>query len=140
MRQIWTAFVALAALALMLSGFARAAELSSEPMLRIEAGMHTAPIKKFSLSADGTLMVTGAADKAVRIWSLPDGRLLRTLRVTIDAADGGKVFAVALSPDGTIAAVGGWDAAFGVSAENYPFQCRDGRDPAPARPLADRGQ
>ena len=64
------------------------------PMLRIEAGMHTGVVMRIDLSADGKLMVTGASDKTVRLWSLPDGKLLRTLRVPISPDNGGKVHAV----------------------------------------------
>ena len=47
-----------------------------EPILMIEAAMHTGPIDRIGTSADGRLLVTGAEDKTVRLWSLPDGRLL----------------------------------------------------------------
>ncbi|MBL8893526.1 MAG: WD40 repeat domain-containing protein, partial [Rhizobiales bacterium] len=80
------------------------------PMLRIEAGMHTGVVMRVDLSADGKLMVTGSSDKTVRLWSLPDGKLLRTLRVPISPDNGGKVHAVAISPDGSLIAAGGWDA------------------------------
>jgi WD40 repeat protein len=45
----------------------------------------------------------------VRVWSLDDGRLLRTLRVPTGAGNVGKLFAVALSPDGSTVAAGGVD-------------------------------
>ena len=80
------------------------------PMLRIEAAMHTGVVMRVDLSADGKLMVTGSSDKTVRLWSLPDGKLLRTLRVPISPDNGGKVHAVAISPDGSLIAAGGWDA------------------------------
>ncbi|MFO0994152.1 MAG: caspase family protein [Hyphomicrobiales bacterium] len=80
------------------------------PMLRIEAGMHTGVVMRVDLSADGKLMVTGSSDKTIRLWSLPDGKLLRTLRVPISPDNGGKVNAVAISPDGSLIAAGGWDA------------------------------
>jgi WD40 repeat protein len=80
------------------------------PMMRIEAGMHTAVVMRIDLSADGKLLVTGSSDKTVRLWSLPDGTLLRTLRVPISPDNGGKVYAAAISPDGRLIAAGGWDA------------------------------
>ena len=45
------------------------------PQLRIEAGMHTAAVRRIDISADGKLLVTGSDDKTVRLWSLPDGKL-----------------------------------------------------------------
>jgi hypothetical protein len=76
--------------------------------LRIEAGMHTATIKRISLTADGRMMATGSDDKTVRLWSLPDGKLVRTLRPPIGPGNDGKVYAVALAPDGRWVAAGGW--------------------------------
>lgn len=59
---------------------ASAAELPKEPQLRIDGGMHTAVIRRLDVSADGKFLVTGSEDKTARVWSLPDGRLLKTLR------------------------------------------------------------
>ena len=46
----------------------------------------------------------------MRLWSLPEGRLLRTLRWPIGPGSDGKVDAVAVSPDGKLVAAGGYDA------------------------------
>ena len=93
----------------------------SDVFLRIEAGMHTAPIQRIGVDAAGTLIVTGSYDKTARLWALPQSgrgtpQLLRTFRVPIregDQGDGGKVYAVALSPSGKWLAAGGWDARYG---------------------------
>ena len=81
------------------------------PMLRIETGMHTATIRKVGVDAACTRLATTSDDKTVRLWSLPDGRLERTIRLPIGAGDGGKVYAAALSPDGRWLAAGGYDAS-----------------------------
>ena len=49
-----------------------------EPILRIDPGMHTAPIKRIGVDAACTLLATGSEDKTVRLWRLPEGKLLRT--------------------------------------------------------------
>jgi WD40 repeat protein len=83
---------------------------SQDPVLRIETGMHTATIQRIGVDRDCRLLATGSYDKTVRLWSLPEGRLLRTLRVPIGPGDDGKVDAVAVSPDGKLVAAGGFDA------------------------------
>ncbi|MGE0240967.1 MAG: caspase family protein, partial [Parvibaculaceae bacterium] len=98
---------------------AAAAELPTEPQLRIDGGMHTAIIRRLDVSADGRILVTGSEDKTVRAWSIPDGRLLRTLRLPVAPGDVGKVFAVALSPDGKLIAAGGWDDANLATSLDY---------------------
>ena len=80
-----------------------------DPQLRIEAGMHTAAIWDLDVSADGRLIVTGSDDKTVRLWSADDGRLIRTFRVPIGPGSEGRIYAVAISPDGRMIAAAGWD-------------------------------
>jgi WD40 repeat protein len=99
--------------------------LSKEPVLRIENGTHTAPIKKISVDAANRYFVTASDDKTVRVWELATGRLLRILRPPIGANHEGKVFAVAISPDGETIVAGGW----GIIRSNpiYVFDRSSGR-------------
>jgi Caspase domain/WD domain, G-beta repeat len=81
------------------------------PVLRIETGMHTATIWRIGVDAACRRASTGSDDKTVRLWSLPDGKLERIIRLPIGPGNGGKVFAIDLSPDGRRLAAGGWDAS-----------------------------
>lgn len=101
-------------LAVVLIGFAAAgkpaawaASAPSEPILRLETGMHTAPIWGISVDAKEKYLVTSSDDKTVRVWDLGSGRLLRVLRPPIGPDDEGKLYSVAISPDGRTVACGG---------------------------------
>jgi WD40 repeat protein len=81
------------------------------PVLRIESGVHGAPIKRMAADTQCRLLATGSDDKTVRLWSVPERKLLRTERLPIGPGNQGKIFAVAMSPDSRLVAAGGWDAA-----------------------------
>jgi len=77
------------------------------PLPRIETGMHTGVIRHIDVDAAERYLVSGSEDKTVRVWDPRDGTLLQTLRIPIGAGDVGKVYSVALSPDGNTVAAGG---------------------------------
>lgn len=102
---------ALAALALGLGGVsppAQAAEPTTAPLPRIEAGMHTAVINRIATDAQGRWAVTASDDKTARLWEVSTGKLLGVLRPPQDVGNEGKLYAVAMSPDGRQVAVAGW--------------------------------
>ncbi|MBN8216421.1 MAG: caspase family protein [Spirochaetes bacterium] len=76
------------------------AELSREPVLRLEAGMHTARINQVAGDARGRFLATASHDKTARIWDAASGRLLRVLRPPIAAGGEGRLHAVAMTPEG----------------------------------------
>jgi WD40 repeat protein len=87
------------------SSFLVAADPPAAPMLRIETRMHTAAIKKIGVDAQNRFLVTGSDDKTVRVWELETGNLLRILRPPVGEGDEGKIYAVAISPDGRTVSV-----------------------------------
>ena len=85
-----------------------AAGLADAPVLRIETGMHTAKIGRIAIHPGKNILASASYDKTLRIWSLGDGKLIRTLRVPIGAGREGALYGVAISPDSTTIATAGW--------------------------------
>lgn len=96
------------AAALCLAVQAQAGQPPTEPQLRIEAGMHTNMINRIATDAQGRYAVTASDDKTARVWDAATGQLLQVLRPPMGAGSEGKLYTVALSPDGRSVAVGGW--------------------------------
>src|SRR5512143_185810 len=92
-------------LATLLAALALAGEPPAEPILRIEAEMHTAIVNKAAVTHDGRLL-TVFDDKTARLWSVGSG-LSGTLRVPIDTAGEGRLYTVAASPVQDSAVLGG---------------------------------
>ena len=80
------------------------------PVLVVDPGRHTAPIRRADADAAGRLAATASDDKTVRLWSLADGALLRTIRLPAGPGNVGQAHAVALDPAGALVAAGGWTA------------------------------
>jgi WD40 repeat protein len=78
------------------------------PFLRLETSGHTAPIRRIAVDAQARYVVSASDDKTARVWDLATGKRLQTLRPPLGEGHEGKLFAVAISPDGRIVAVAGW--------------------------------
>lgn len=100
---------------------------TTEPILRIETGMHTAPIWRIGIDRENRYLVTASDDKTARVWELSSGNLLRVLRPPIGDGNEGKLYAVAFSPDGYTVAVGGWTKAETGNHNIYIFDRESGR-------------
>jgi WD40 repeat protein len=111
---------------------------SQDPILRIETGMHVSTIWRIGVDRACRIAATGSADKTVRVWSLPDGHLLRTLRVPIGSGNAGMIFATAVSPDGRWIAAAGFDAQAEITHQAYVyiFDTASGAVAARAGPFA----
>lgn len=104
---------------LALPGGLRAAEPPTPPILRIETGRHIGVVTRLAVDAGQTMVATASLDKTVRLWSLPDGQPLATLRVPVGDGPEGSLYSTALSPDGktllTTGHTGGsWDGTYSI--------------------------
>ena len=86
--------------------------------LDLDTGGHRAIVRDLAFTSDGRLLVSASDDKTIRIWDIGSGTTLRTLRGYMGAGNDGKVFAVAVSPDDTTVAAGGY---FGASIDQPPY-------------------
>jgi WD40 repeat protein len=84
------------------------AEPSAAPILRIDAGTHVTQITRIAVDRQGRFIATGSYDQTIRLWSLPGLELIRTVRLPIDLERQGAIYGLALSPDSSTIAAGGW--------------------------------
>ncbi|MCU0594646.1 MAG: caspase family protein [Desulfobacterota bacterium] len=84
---------------------------TANPILTLETGMHTGRMMRLALDPAGRFLATAAEDKTVRLWDMTGESaptLTRTLRPPADPGAEGKLYSVAISPDGTTVACSGW--------------------------------
>jgi WD40 repeat protein len=114
-------------------------EPSSQPILRIETGMHTAVIRRIATDDAGRFLVTGSDDKTVRVWDIKSGKLLRILRPPIGPGNEGKIYAVAITPRGEMVAAVGWTSQDGTDNSLYLFDRATGNLVRRIKGLPSRG-
>ncbi|ANT53639.1 caspase family protein [Mesorhizobium amorphae] len=82
--------------------------------LDLNTGGHSAQVNDLAFTPDGQKLVSASNDKTIRVWDWQSGVTLRIIRGYLGQGSDGKVFAVAVSPDGkTIAAAGYFGASLG---------------------------
>jgi WD40 repeat protein len=105
----------------------RAGEPSSAPILRVESEMHGALIRRLVFDPVHRRLITAGDDKTLRVWRLPHGRLERVLRPPIGPGYEGRIYALAVSPDGNTLAAGGWTGwDWDAEGSVYLFDARSG--------------
>ncbi|MFP5212838.1 MAG: hypothetical protein ACLGPL_05615, partial [Acidobacteriota bacterium] len=109
-------------------GSAQTGNPHDAPLLRLETGMHMAPVVRIGMDANERIIVSASHDKVARVWDKRTGRLLKVLRVPIGAGHEGELYALAVSPDGRTVAVGGftdWNQEQGASIYLLDVQTGD---------------
>ena len=82
--------------------------LPARAFLRIDPGMHTAPITAIAAPADCSFVATASTDKSIRLWEFGARTSFATLRPPSGDQNFGKLYALAVDPTGTWLAMGGW--------------------------------
>jgi dipeptidyl aminopeptidase/acylaminoacyl peptidase len=85
-----------------------AAEPPTQPILRVETAMHAALVRRLVVDPVHQRLISAGDDKTIRIWQLPRGRLARVLRFPVGQGYEGRIYALAVTPDGKTVAAGGW--------------------------------
>jgi WD40 repeat protein len=127
--------------ALFLTSSILAQPQNSNPILKIEPGMHTDKIWKISVDAKEKFLVSASEDTTIRVWEIGwKGKLKleRVIRPPVEEGDIGKLYSVAISPDGN------WIAAGNGAEMVYIFNRTTGKmnqviqnDITPTKPLPD---
>ncbi len=82
------------------------------PLPMLDTGGHMAQIRSIAFTPDGRQLVSASQDKTIHVWDLASGKTVRTIRGESAPGHAGKVYAMALSPDGKWLAAGGFTATF----------------------------
>ncbi|MBL8797623.1 MAG: caspase family protein [Planctomycetia bacterium] len=80
---------------------------SEQPILVLDAGGHTAVIRRVLFTPDGRQIVSAGHDKTIRVWDALTGEPLQVIRPPVGLGDEGCINAAALTPDGKSLAIGG---------------------------------
>ena len=97
------------------------AEPKDVPILQLDTGGHMALINGLAFTPDGKFLVSAGDDKVIRVWDWRAGKTVRTIRGRSGPGNEGKIYAMALSPDGRWLAVGGWiHRGIARQAQRYP--------------------
>ena len=92
---------------------------ANPPYLTSDPGGHTAQVARVLFTPDGRQVLTISLDKSIRVWDVKTGRTLRVLRPPIAEGYEGSLYAAALSGDGRLLAVAGYNKPGSASGHIY---------------------
>jgi len=82
--------------------------LITSPILQINSGGHMAFINNVLFTPDGRYLISASRDKTIRVWDWKKNKTVRFIRGEIGDRDVGKIYTIALSPNGKWLAAGGY--------------------------------
>jgi WD40 repeat protein len=102
-------FLFLLSLAVLLFSMPAASQpRDGDATLQINPGGHLSQISESIITADGKYIITSSTDKTICIWDIQQKKLLEQIRAPKSVFNQGKIYALALSPDNRLLAVGGF--------------------------------
>lgn len=113
------------------SGISSVRAQDDKPILSLDPGGHTAPVSQVLFTPDGKEMISVGEDKVIRFWDLTkkdaQDAAMPQHDIRGQALDGpdGKLYAAALSPDGSVLAVGGFLRRIARDPDGNPLK-KDG--------------
>ncbi len=100
----------------------QAGQTKPKPQFMLDTGGHTAIIEGLAFTSDGKYLVSAGHDKVIRVWDWQAEKTVRVLRIPIERGSWGKIYAMAVSPNGQYVAAGGYT----FEQEIYLFDFRTG--------------
>jgi WD40 repeat protein len=78
------------------------------PEIQLDTGGHTAQIVAIAVTPDKKHLISASVDGNIRVWDIEKEKTERIIRGYSSPEGAGRIWAMALSPDGQLLAVGGW--------------------------------
>jgi WD40 repeat protein len=97
----------------------RAVASADDPILMIDTGGHTAPVRAVLFTGDSRYLVSAGDDKVVRVWDAATGQPVRSIRGQIGAGTEGMIYAAAYSHNGRYLAVAGQLPGNGIRIHDF---------------------
>ena len=99
---------------------------AQQPLLMVEQGSHSAPVRRIDVDAARGLAVTASDDRTARVWDLASGELRHVLRPLAFGAEGGRLYGAAIHPKLPLVALGGTTGGDGNAHLIYLFDLQSG--------------
>ncbi|MFN7725998.1 MAG: caspase family protein [Rubrivivax sp.] len=106
---------------------ATAAPAVAAPALVFNLNSHSGPVRRLAVQPGAEHAVTVGDDKTALVWHLGRGTVERVLRVPVGDDEAGRLYGVAVSPDGRRVALGGSTGVAGGPARISLFDLASGR-------------
>jgi WD40 repeat protein len=108
------------------AALAPALAADERPLLVVEQGAHSAPVRRIDASPRRGLVVTASDDRTARVWDLASGELRHVLRPLAFGAEGGRLYGAAIHPVEPLVAVAGTTGGEGRQHLIYLFDLDSG--------------